>query len=469
MAEEEKFSIEWVQADGDIDDNNSNGAGDDFTDLIEECDDDGMEEEYLVGEEIIPSSAADINTIPNSLDQIAAENLIYMAHDGNVEVMGDLIEEHVEQAENADYNEHQFFECQVTEEVITDDWVQQQGEERVEIPVDQLGGDVQVDQDNDVPLPTIQDEYTASRPYPCDFCSRRFRKKANLMNHMVAHKNDRPHICNLCGARYIRRTDLLNHLKIHAQIPEQELDDITAIALFQPSQQTVAATKKTSTNTTAKGRRAGNNKLKAAQPKEKRTQKLLKPKREYYDEYDYPPRPDRQRSESPQIEQYPIIDPSRPFVCQKCGVSFAREKALMSHAKMHRSDAPYECDSCSEMFWDIYLLRDHQRTHHAGGQTSNSEYEPENEKEYSDSEPDSKYGEYYCNICGMSFHRQDLLKRHITKCEQKKSEYTDDRYGGVAASSSSSMHCCNVCGESFIEALDLLAHAEVHARFQPFK
>lgn len=93
---------------------------------------------------------------------------------------------------------------------------------RVEIPVDQIGHTSQIDQDIDVPLPTDPDEYTTSRPYPCDFCSRRFRKKTNLMNHMVAHKNDRPHFCNLCGARYIRRVDLLNHLKVHAQVPESE-------------------------------------------------------------------------------------------------------------------------------------------------------------------------------------------------------------------------------------------------------
>lgn len=127
--EDEQFCIEWVEQDPDDGHEVNSNTAEDITDLIEECDDDGMDEEYLVGEEIIPSSA-DISTIPNSLDQIAAENLIYMAHDGNVEVMGDLIEEQVEQAENADYNEHQYFECQVTEEVITDDWVQQQGEER---------------------------------------------------------------------------------------------------------------------------------------------------------------------------------------------------------------------------------------------------------------------------------------------------------------------------------------------------
>lgn len=67
-----------------------------------------------------------------------------------------------------------------------------------------VGGIEETNQeDGDIPLPTDQDEYTAARPYPCDFCSRRFRKKANLMNHMVAHQTDRPHGCNLCGVRYV--------------------------------------------------------------------------------------------------------------------------------------------------------------------------------------------------------------------------------------------------------------------------
>lgn len=118
---EEEFAQDWV-TESETDEANE--------EMFEEVDDDIIEEEYLVGEEIIPTTG--INAIANSLDQIAAENLIYMAQDGNVAVMGDLIEEQVEQADNADYNEHQYFDCQeVTEEVITDDWVQQQGEERL--------------------------------------------------------------------------------------------------------------------------------------------------------------------------------------------------------------------------------------------------------------------------------------------------------------------------------------------------
>lgn len=120
------YSIEWVQAE---DDQQHAIICESRSDDIIEENDDIDDDEYLVGEEIIPST--EIITISNSLDQIAAENLIYMAQDGSVTaVMGDLIEEQVEQADNADYNEQQYFECQVTEEVITDDWVQQQGGER---------------------------------------------------------------------------------------------------------------------------------------------------------------------------------------------------------------------------------------------------------------------------------------------------------------------------------------------------
>lgn len=419
---EEEFGQDWV-TESETDEANE--------EMFEEVDDDIIEEEYLVGEEIIPTTG--INAIANSLDQIAAENLIYMAQDGNTEFMGDLIEEQVEQADNADYNEHQYFDCQeVTEEVITDDWVQQQGEERVEIPVDQIGHTNQIDQDLDVPLPTDPDEYTTSRPYPCDFCSRRFRKKTNLMNHMIAHKNDRPHICNLCGARYIRRHDLLTHLKVHAQVPDSDV-----LLQSSPRKET-------------KGR-------KAPKSPKKRKIKLEEPKQEF-NEDDVQLVMEVQQQQEEQEQRYPVIDPTRPFVCQKCGVSFAREKALLSHSKMHGGDSIYECDSCSEIFWDLQLFREHQKLQHAGAD-SNSEYEPENERDYSDSETDSKYGDFYCNVCGMSFHRPDLLRRH-TKTHIKH-DYGDDVH-------TTTQHCCNVCGESFIEALDLLAHAEVHAR-SPFK
>lgn len=286
--------------------------------------DDVIEEEYLVGEEIIATN--EINAISNTLDQSAAQNLIYMAQEGNM-AMGDLIEEQVEQAENVDYNDQEYFECQVTEEVITDDWVQRQGEERIEIIIDSIESSQGQEAnhsadpiDIDVPLPTDQDAYTASRPYPCDFCSRRFRKKANLNNHMVSHQQERPHACNLCGNRYIRKQDLLQHLKIHANPNYFEEDNF----LDEPQQQQRPRIVKRP-KTTGLGRGGLGKSKPNFDPLIADDVKLL------CNVANQPPHDNYARQ--PLAERFPITDARKPFVCQQCGLSFAREKAMLSHAK----------------------------------------------------------------------------------------------------------------------------------------
>lgn len=126
------------------------------------------------------------------------------------------------------------------------------------------------------------------------------------------------------------------------------------------------------------------------------------------------------------------------------------------------------------MFWDPAILRDHQKMHHHG-QDVDSDYEPQNDggnggDEDSESETDSKFGDFFCEICGTAFHRHDLLNRHIRTHVKKE---VNESGGGSNANNFFGMeaegHCCNVCGDTFKGALELLAHAEVHARFQPFK
>lgn len=325
----------------------------------------------------------------------------------------------------------------------------------MEVTVDQLTSDSQNDE---IPLPT--DAYMSSRPYPCDFCSRRFRKKANLMNHMVAHKNDRPHICNLCGARYIRKIDLLDHLKIHAQMPENELDYMDQLLAPGRGQQTddeeILPTRKPP---------RARKKPVVAKPVNRKP--VVKVKKEpattitdekFSDDIKYLMEAARQHeSYEEEHERFPITNASRPFVCQKCGVSFAREKALIAHSRLHGADNAIECDSCSEVFWDIQLLREHQRIQH-GGNSSHSEYDPDK-----DDAGDSENESFYCSVCGMSFHRIELLKRH------GRTHMKSDGYGDTVQYDQEVTHCCNVCGDTFAEALDLLAHAEIHARTSLYK
>ncbi|XP_017485608.1 PREDICTED: uncharacterized protein LOC108374147 [Rhagoletis zephyria] len=114
------------------------------------------------------------------------------------------------------------------------------------------------------------------------------------------------------------------------------------------------------------------------------------------------------------------------------------------------------------MFWDANSLQEHFKTHHF--EDSNSEYDPdeaEAEETQTESESERLFGEFYCSECGMSFHREDLLRRH-SKTHTKSSVEVDPE-------NEKDRHCCNTCGETFAEALDLLAHAEIHARYPPFK
>lgn len=338
----------------------------------------------------------------------------------------------------------------------------------VEVPVDQLTSDSQNDE---IPLPT--DAYMSSRPYPCDFCSRRFRKKANLMNHMGAHKNDRPHICNLCGARYIRRNDLLDHLKIHAQMPENDMDYMEPL-LMQPSgreqhsetddrellvprKQPRARKKpaaKAATTTTANARRQQT--VQHARIKQEADVMVEK----YPEDIQYLMEAARQH-ETYEEERFPITNADRPFVCQQCGVSFAREKALIAHSLLHGGDNALECDSCTEVFYDIGQLREHQRIYHAGNSDhGGSDYDPAVDEK--DEGHDSENESFYCSVCGMSFHRIELLKRH------GRTHLKDNTNDGIVLESEIK-HCCNVCGDTFAEALDLLAHAEIHARNALYK
>ncbi|XP_066146122.1 zinc finger protein 16 [Euwallacea fornicatus] len=370
------------------------------------------------------------------------EGLMYLS-DGNMLVMQD--ENHPA------FGQDQIME--VTEEIIADHWAEGCPEEII-VGSEEAVGSSHVTAEEDIPLPTDQDEYTAARPYPCDFCSRRFRKKVNLMNHMVAHQTDRPHGCNLCGVRYMRKSDLMNHLKSHAFIPDSEtMEEETALL---DHSFTVEKPKR-------RGRGPGKKKKK-------------KPIKEEYDhafhdsvdaassslQFEYHHPSDMAYEDAEEVEhateyianqdqdelKYPVTDPKKPFVCQHCGVGFAREKALASHSRVHGGDSPFECQKCGEMFWDLGLMQEHTRSKHG----EMEDYDDDEDEDYSEADG-SRYGTFYCPTCGLSFHRQDNLRRH--QRIHIKEEYFNEHELG---------HICNVCGESFQEALDLLAHAEVHAR-----
>lgn len=299
--------------------------------------------------------------------------------------------------------------------------------------------------DMEIPLPIDQDSYQNARPYPCDFCSRRFRKKANLMNHIVAHQTDRPYGCNLCGSRYVRKCDLNNHLKVHAYAPssqdglEDDLNDEDSL-VAEEEDVTIGNKGRRKKVQSSAPRKRKNNTATGVPKRNVEDIKIELGKYVYKSNNDYDvllsfyeneltdcysahsgnfASSSRWQMEEissvtnrQQAQQWPVTDPTKPYVCQSCGIGFAREKALASHARIHGGDSPFECTSCGDMFWDVNSLREHVRIKHGGTipqQVSDAE-EYDNDATYTGD--NERISEFYCNTCAVPFHRLDLLKRH---------------------------------------------------------
>ncbi|XP_039292977.1 zinc finger protein 470 [Nilaparvata lugens] len=217
--------------------------------------------------------------------------------------------------------------------------------------------------------------------------------------------------------------------------------------------------------------------------------------------------------------RWPITDASRPYVCQHCGVGFAREKALGSHARMHAGDSPFECHVCGEMFWDPNMMKEHTRIKHphieasirpvpvtastsviigaapsgvggasAGGTSRGGASGGGGSKGAAGAAGSSAEVYMYCETCGQSFHRHDALKRHRrthVKSEVVDSDdgdeeggrsnrggrpdddddlIDDELDGGVVGGGSSgggSRKVCRTCGEFFESSVAMRAHQQL--------
>lgn len=270
-------------------------------------------------------------------------------------------------------------------------------------------------------IPLNDESYATYHPFPCDFCSRRFKKKANLMNHMVAHQTQRPHSCNICSSRFMRKCDLVNHQKIHSYVPNREnRDDIEEDIRYNHFQN---ATRKR-TNKRTKGKKmAPKEKSKASPMSPQGSLNYFKPT-SYVDEdvkllLEMTNRLHEKSSGSNKNSvkehntEMPTGSDERPYICNKCGRAFSRESALVSHSQIHAEDTYYECNKCGSRFFTLELLRDHSTKKHDipyTGETSDESDDRELEKgKYTG---DERFGTFYCSICAISFHRLDLLKQH---------------------------------------------------------
>ncbi|XP_044013927.1 uncharacterized protein LOC122856298 [Aphidius gifuensis] len=363
---------------------------------------------------------------------------------------------------------HDYLNIQVTEEVITDNWDRSGPDDGIHVPETKVSHDNLLEYDDmEIPLQSEQDASISSRPFPCDFCSRRFSKKANLMNHMVSHQTDRPYSCHFCDASYIRKCDLANHRKTHAIDPTNDLlddnyddtdllndddDDHHNLVPEKRKKQTTTRKRKYTTKNTSPKRNYTINESKNIDkynPNSYNYNDIIDIGNKYETTLTGTSSSSKWNDEIATEEKprWPITDATKPYVCQLCGLGCARGKALKSHMRSH--PASYVCTNCGDGFWSIKELKEHTRIKH-GINDDDDDDDIDNDGINDDID---NYNQYVCDICGVMFTRHESLTRHRKiHVKQELNDLLD-----------TSLHACNTCGETFDTALLLLAHAEIHS------
>lgn len=60
--------------------------------------------------------------------------------------------------------------------------------------------------------------HTEAKPPPCEICNKQCRTKALLLSHRKqVHSGDKPHPCTICEKRFVRKDQLINHLRVHTE------------------------------------------------------------------------------------------------------------------------------------------------------------------------------------------------------------------------------------------------------------
>ncbi|CAH1986770.1 unnamed protein product [Acanthoscelides obtectus] len=152
-----------------------------------------------------------------------------------------------------------------------------------------------------------------------------------------------------------------------------------------------------------------------------------------------------------------VHEPSKEYICKEagCGHVLSDKYNLKKHIdRYHSSNGPYKCFHCMQGFYKKYVLRKHLATH-------SEDPGPIKCKKCNLVFPTRtnylkhmyQHKTYSCT-CGVVFYRSHMFRRH-------KKRYCSDQ---------NNVHTCTVCKKTFTTAFNLKQHSKVHSEVkQTFK
>lgn len=66
--------------------------------------------------------------------------------------------------------------------------------------------------------------HSGFRPFVCDYCNKAFMRKEHLLRHMTLHSGQKNFTCNVCDKSFSRNDNLLKHKKTHEKQTKYECD-----------------------------------------------------------------------------------------------------------------------------------------------------------------------------------------------------------------------------------------------------